>query len=95
MQIEILATPVDGEPYKVRTNLFVIVAWERKFKRKASDLAAGVGMEDLAYMAYEACKTCNIAVPPSFDEYVKRLQAIEVVSEDNSNPTNGAVTPDH
>jgi len=90
MQIEILVTPIEGEQYKVQTNLFVIVAWERKFKRKASELATGIGMEDLAYMAYESCKTCNISVPVVFDDYVKRLQAIEVVSDDTANPTNEA-----
>lgn len=92
MQIDILITPNDGEPYTVQTNLFVVVAWERKTKRKASDLAHGIGMEDLAFMAFEACKQCNIPVPPSFDEYIKRCRSIEVVSEEPANPTNVAPT---
>lgn len=94
MQIEILVTPNEGEPYKVKTNLFVVVAWERKTKRKASDLAQGVGMEDLAYMAYEACKQSNIPVPVTFDDYIKRLQTIEVVSDEPANPPNVAPTPE-
>lgn len=92
MQIDILVTPNEGEPYTVQTNLFVIVAWERKTKRKASDLAQGIGMEDLAFMAFESCKLCNVPVPPSFDEYIKRLRSIDVVNEEPANPTNVAVT---
>ena len=56
MKIQLRITPNEGEPYELETNLFVIVAWERKFKQKASTLANGIGIEDLAFMAYECCK---------------------------------------
>lgn len=95
MQITIKVTPNEGEPYEVQTSLFVIVAFERKFKIRASELANGVGMEHLAYMAYEACKQNNIAVPPSFDAYIQRIKSIDVVSEEPANPTNEAPTYDH
>jgi len=78
--------------YTVTTNLGVIVAWERKFKRKASQLGDGIGVEDLAFMAWECCKQNNIAVPLVFDDYVKRLENIEVVDNDPVNPTNEAHT---
>lgn len=78
--------------YTVRTTLFTIVAWERKFKTKAHTLANGFGMEDLAFMAYESCKQQNIPVPVSFDEYLKRLAAVEVVDVD-ANPTSGEQSP--
>ena len=42
--------------YEVTTNLFVIVMWERKYKRKASEMAQGIGVEYLAFMAFEASK---------------------------------------
>ncbi len=80
-------TTNDGQDYTVSTNLFVIVAWERKFKRKASDLAAGIGVEDLAYMAYESCRQTNVPVPAVFDDYVKKLAAIEVVGQETENPS--------
>jgi len=32
--------------YTVTTNLGVIVAWERKFKRKASQLGDGIGVDN-------------------------------------------------
>jgi len=92
MKLDLKVTTADNS-YTVSTNLFVIVAWERKYKRKASDLASGIGVEDLAFMAYESCKQSNIPVPLLFDDYVKQLQAIEVVGQDAENPTDEAVTP--
>lgn len=78
--------------YTVETNLFVIVAWERKFKRKVSDLSHGIGMEDLAFMAFECCKQIGHPVPAIFDDYIKRLVNIDVVEDEDVNPTVEAVT---
>ena len=78
--------------YTVTTNLGVIVAWERKFKRKASQLGDGIGVEDLAFMAWECCKQNNIPVPMVFDQYVAQLENIEVMDNDPVNPTNEAHT---
>ena len=78
--------------YTVETNLFVIIAWERKFKRKISDLSNGIGMEDLAFMAYECCKQIGHAVPAIFDDYIKRLVNIDVIEDEPVNPTEEALT---
>ena len=93
MKLKLKVSTAEGD-YTVDTNLFVIVAWERKFKRKASDMANGVGVEDLAFMAYEACKQVNIPVSPSFDEYIKKLTNIEVLEEETVTPTGGEHTPE-
>ena len=94
MKLELKVTTADTT-YVVSTNLFVIVAWERKYKRKASDLAAGIGVEDLAFMAFESCKVHGITTPAVFDDYVKQLQAIEVVGQEPENPTDEAPTVSH
>jgi hypothetical protein len=91
MQLTLKVT-TDQTTYEVKTNLYVIIAWERKFKQKASNLATGVGLEDLAFMAFESCKVHGITVPAIFDDYVKRLVAIEVVTDEPTNPTNEAPT---
>ena len=91
MKLKLEVTEQDGV-YTVETNLFVIVAWERKFKRKVSDLSNGIGMEDLAFMAYECCKQQSIPVPMVFDEYIKRLVNIDVLEDEPANPTVEAVT---
>ncbi len=55
MQLTMKLTFADSEQ-TVSTNLMTIVAWERKYKRKASQIGDGIGIEDLAFMAYEASR---------------------------------------
>ena len=90
-----LKVVTDETTYEVTTNLYVIIAWERKYKQKASNLATGVGMEDLAFMAFESCKVHGITVPAIFDDYVKKLVAIEVITDEPTNPTEEAPSHDH
>jgi len=94
MQITI-RIDLGAETHQVSTNLWVITQWERKFRRKASDLAQGIGVEDLAYLAYEACKVHGITVPPAFDDFIKKLQSIDVVSQESENPTEAAPIGDN
>lgn len=84
-----------GEVQEVTTTLGTIVAWERKFKRKASDMGNGMGIEDIAFLAFEASKTHKIVVPASFDEFLNQLDNIEVVTEETENPTPAALTDEH
>jgi hypothetical protein len=92
MKIQLRITPNEGEPYELETNLFVIVAWERKFKQKASTLANGIGIEDLAFMAYECCKQQNIAVPITFDSFINQISAVEVVGQEDPKATEATAT---
>jgi hypothetical protein len=83
------------QTFEVTTNLWVIVEWERRFKNKASRLADGVGVEDLAFMAWTAAKLNNIVVPGDFDTFLKKLlDSPEVVSQEIENPTQGEPTED-
>lgn len=92
MKLTLQVTQTDGQKFEVQTNLFVIVAWERKFKRKSAELGAGnIGHEDLLFMAYEAAKLSNVPVPMNFDEFIKRTDEIDVVGE-QVNPTELAST---
>ena len=77
-------------PVDVETNLFITVLWERKYKRKASDLAQGVGAEDLAFMAYEALKLAKVTVPLQLDDFIKKIVSLEVVETSSANPTQEA-----
>ena len=89
MKLTLQVTENSGESYAVTTNLYTVVAMERKFKIKASDLAQGIAIEHLAFMAYESCKQSSIPVPAVFDDYLKRLDSIDVVSSEPVNPTDG------
>jgi hypothetical protein len=92
MKITLAVEQIDGLTYEVTTNLFSIVALERKFKIRASDLASGVAMEHLAFLAFEGAKQNSITVPAVFDDYIKKLVSVEVVNEDAANPTQEALT---
>jgi hypothetical protein len=95
MKIRLQVTPNEGDPYECETNLFVIVAWERKFKRQASSLANGIGAEDLAFFAFESARAAGITTPLAFDEFIKKTKAIDVVSEDAPSFTEAAVSDAH
>jgi hypothetical protein len=92
MKITLAVEQTDGLTYQVTTNLFSIVALERKFKIRASELSSGVAMEHLAFLAFEGAKQNGITVPAIFDDYIKRLVSVDVVGEDAANPTDEAVT---
>ena len=80
-----------GETTEVSTSLLTVVAWERKFKRKASDMGNGMGIEDIAFLAFEASKQHKVIVPAAFDDFLASLESIEVVSEETENPTPAAL----
>jgi len=92
MQLKLAVTYNDGESFEVTTNLFTVVSWERKFKRKASDMANGIGIEDLAYLAHTAARDTGITVPLLLDDFIKKCASIEVVGQDDENPTDPAPT---
>lgn len=94
MKLRLEVTPIGGEPYQVTTNLFTVIAWERRFKSKASALANALGLEDLAYLAYEAAKQANLVVPVVFDDFLQQIESVTVVEADQTNPTPGAHTAD-
>ena len=87
-----LKVELPDNTYTVTTNLYVVVAWERKFKRKASDMANGIGIEDLAYLAFEASKLNKIVIPAEFDNFIKQLVNIEVVEQEQPSFTEAEPT---
>jgi hypothetical protein len=91
-----LAVDLGDGPVQVATNLYVIVQYERKYKRKASEMASSIGYEDLLFLAYESCKVHGVTVPVVFDDFIKRAVSIEVVEqEQDENPTLGPHTATH
>ena len=79
-----------GDPIEVTTNLANVVAWERRFKRKASDMATGAGVEDLLFLAFEASKTSRVVVPAAFDDFVAKVENLDVIQQEQPNPTPAA-----
>jgi hypothetical protein len=85
-------------PATITTTLATLVAWERKFKMKTSDLADNFGMEDMAFMAWHSAKTQTDhgqSIPVEFDSFVNKLIDIEIVNSDQGKvtPTEVSATP--
>ena len=91
MKLTLRVDQGDG-PVEVSTNLFTIVAWERRFKTKASKIADGIGMEDLAFMAHQALQQNNIVVPVVLDDFIKKLIVLEVVDTETDTPFAEGIT---
>ena len=79
MQLRLKATFTDGTINEVVTNLSTVVAWERKYKRKASEMAQGIGVEDLAFLCYEATRASGTTVPGTLDQFITSLESIDVL----------------
>jgi hypothetical protein len=95
VELNITVTTADDR-WQVKTNPWVIMQWERRFKTKASNLAnVGIGIEDLAFLAYEATKITGRTVPMNFDTFAQAITNIEVDSEvDAARPTVAAASAD-
>ena len=91
MKLTLRVDQGDG-PMEVTTNLYTIVAWERKYKTKASNIANGIGMEDLAFIAHTALQQNGIVVPIVLDDFIKKIVMLEVVDNEAENPTVEAIT---
>ena len=86
MKLTLNVTTTDNN-YEVTTIFANIVEWERKMKRQASDLARGIGYDDLAFLAWAAAKSAGITVPLVYDDFVKKIVALDVVDNEPQNPT--------
>ena len=91
MKLTLRVDQGDG-PIEVTTNLFTIVAWERRFKTKASNIANGIGLEDLAFLAHTALQQIGVVVPIVLDDFIKKVTVLEVVEDLPENPTVRATT---
>jgi len=88
MKLSIKINTGEGD-YVVETNLFHIVQLERKYKVKASDLASGISIEMLGYLAHEAAKQQGHNPPLVLDDFLKRLVTLDVISNEAENPIDG------
>lgn len=88
MKITIEYSTTEGQTHEVTTSIPVIIAWERKYKRKAAELSEGnIGYEDMCFWAYESAKRSSIPVPMSIDGFIDKLDSITVTGSAAANPT--------
>ena len=86
----------DGSILDIKSNLWSITEWERKYNTKFFGAygEGRIGMEDLAYLAYQTLKSTGHVVPALFDDFRKKCQAVELVAVENIRPTEGAQSDD-
>ena len=90
MQLTLKVNQGEGD-YLVTTNLYVIVLWERRFKKSFTELSKDIAMEHIAYLAYEASRLAGVVIPGEFDTFLKRLTVCEFVLQDDELPTQAAI----
>lgn len=81
----------DGRTVTCETSLKTIVEWERKYRKRAGDLAQGFAIEDLAFMAWASLKRSGQQIA-EFDQWLDGLESVDVIGGEDSNPTDAAAT---
>lgn len=94
MELGLRVTTAD-DTYQVTTTPWTIMLWERKYKTKASRIPSdGLGLEDLAFLAYTASGMSGRTIPASFDTWCQTVKSIEVAGGDDADPTLAAASVD-
>jgi len=89
MEIRIRVKLTDSE-YVVSTSLFMIVQLERHYKTSASELATGMSLEQLGYLAWLASQADHNP-PVRLDDFLRNVVNLTVVdAEEDEDPTPGA-----
>lgn len=80
MKIQLKIIMVDNEVLDIRCGIADFIAWERHSKSKTSELANGIGIEDMAFLAYNSLKRKGEKIKP-FDSWINEIEEIEAVEE--------------
>jgi len=82
-----------GQPVRetVTTTIATVAAWERKFKRRVSDLQAGIGVDDLMYMTWHQL-TATKRESREYDAWLNSVEDFNVIEVAQANPTAAAAS---
>lgn len=70
----------------VTTTIATVAAWERKFKRRVSDLQGGIGVDDLMFMAWHQL-TVHKREGRDYDSWLNSVEEFDVLEVAQTNPT--------
>lgn len=73
----------------VTTTIATVAAWERKFKRRVSDMQAGIGIDDIAYLAWHKL-TADKKESRDYDAWLATVDEINIPDVEAVNPTEAA-----
>ena len=75
----------------VTTTIATVAAWERKFKRRVSDLQGGIGVDDLMFMTWHQL-TVTKRESREYDAWLNSVEDFNVVETAQANPTAAAAS---
>ena len=70
----------------VETSIATVAAWERKFKRRVSDLQAGIGVDDIMFMTWHRL-TATKRESREYDAWLDSVENFDVLEVAAANPT--------
>lgn len=85
MKLQLKITTTDNQVLELECGIPEFIAWERHSHNKTSQLALGIGIEDMAYLGYAALKRKGEKLKP-FDAWINDIAEIEAI-EDNPKAT--------
>jgi len=77
----------------ITTTIATVAAWERKFKRRISDLQGGIGVDDLMFMVWHQL-TVNKKESREYDAWLNTVESFDVQEVAQANPTEPAASAD-
>ena len=77
----------------VTTTIATVAAWERKFKRRVSDLQAGIGVDDLMFMTWHQLTVLKREAR-EYDTWLACVDNFDVVETATANPTEATASDD-
>lgn len=91
MELRLRVETTAGHASEVVAGPWILMLWERKYKTKVSRVPTeGLGLEDMAYMAYEALKVQKAdGLPATFDLFAQSISSLEMIG-DEATPTPAA-----
>lgn len=93
MQLTIRVDQHDGNgPQDIKTTMWAMVAWERKYNVKIAQLSEKLGIEDIAFITYETLRSLKRTTPASFEDFLKKNPDIEILGAGDDSPIPGAAT---
>ena len=81
MKLNLKVTMTDSTVHEVVAGVADVVAWEQKFKAKVSDWQNGVGLSDMAFLAWNYLKRTG-ATGLNHDQWLLGVEEIEASDAD-------------
>lgn len=78
--------------FEVETTFDAWCSWEDKFNRSRVDQSYTLKLRDHAWVIWRSCMARDITVPINFEDFLKKIESIDVVSEKKARPTKPAPT---